>query len=294
MLRRAYTPRACTRALSSRIPACIEAKKFKTPLNVKKINGVEILNDPLWNKGTAFSTMERDRLGLKGLLPPVVKTIEEQADQFLDRMRAIEDPIDKNLLLRALHDRNETLFHRVLVDCIEEVAPLVYTPTVGQVCQKFSRTFTRARGLTFTPDDRGSMGIIMENWPATNCQVACVTDGSRILGLGDLGANGMGIPIGKLALYCAYGGIAPHRVLPITLDFGTDNEELLNDPSYTVGLSRFPRGENHAISCFHVCARPMPPHVLRLSRLTRPRRTFTCCVSMHAHITGLPCQAAHR
>ena len=206
--------------------------KFLAPLNAKKARGLDILNDPLWNKGTAFTIAERDRLGIKGLLPPVVKSIEQQRDGFLQTMREKDDPVEKNLMLRALHDRNETLFHRILVDCIEEVAPLVYTPTVGQVCQKFSQQFTRARGITITPGDRGCMGIIMENWTQSACQVACVTDGSRILGLGDLGANGMGIPIGKLALYCAYGGIAPHRVLPVTLDFGTDNEELLADPSY--------------------------------------------------------------
>ena len=205
---------------------------FKAPLNAKKARGVDIIQDPLWNKGTAFSIPERDRLGLKGLLPPVVKTLEQQRDGFLASLREVDDPLQKNLLLRALHDRNETLFHRVLVDEVEEIAPLVYTPTVGHVCQQFSVQYTRSRGLTLTPDDRGCMGILMENWSAAACQVAVVTDGSRILGLGDLGGNGMGIPIGKLALYCAYGGIAPHRVLPITLDFGTDNEELLADPRY--------------------------------------------------------------
>lgn len=206
--------------------------RFLAPLNAKKARGVDILNDPLWNKGTAFTMAERDRLGLKGLLPPVVKTIDAQRDGFLRTMRAKDDPVEQNLMLRALHDRNETLFHRVLVDEVEEIAPLVYTPTVGMVCQKFSQQFTRGRGIVITPSDRGCIGIIMENWPAQSVQVSCVTDGSRILGLGDLGGNGMGIPIGKLALYCAYGGIAPHRVLPVTLDLGTDNEELLNDPLY--------------------------------------------------------------
>jgi len=211
----------------------IVRSRGRAPLNAKKVRGVDVLHDPLWNKGTAFTNAERDRLGLKGLLPPVVRTIEEQRDNFLRTLRGKDDPIDKNLLLRALHDRNETLFHRVLIDEIEEAAPLVYTPTVGKVCQQFSMNYSRPRGLMLTPQDKGNMGIIFENWPASACQVAVVTDGSRILGLGDLGANGMGIPIGKLALYCAYGGIAPHRVLPITLDFGTDNEALLADPQYT-------------------------------------------------------------
>jgi malate dehydrogenase (oxaloacetate-decarboxylating)(NADP+) len=204
-----------------------------TPLNAKKSKGVDILHDPLWNKGSAFTEQERDRLGLRGLLPPVVNTIEEQSAHFLNRMRAEGDnPMAKNLMLQGLHNRNETLFHRVLVDAIEEVAPLVYTPTVGLVCQQYSHTYTRPRGLCLNAADRGNMSVIMQNWPASSCQVVVVTDGSRILGLGDLGANGMGIPIGKLALYCAYGGIAPHRVLPVMLDLGTDNQALLDDPEY--------------------------------------------------------------
>ena len=219
-------------------PRCITSVKanesrYLMPLNAKKTRGVDVLNDPLWNKGTGFSESERDRLGLKGLLPNVVRSLDEQRAYFMAKLRAIEDPLEKNLSLRALHDRNETLFHRVLVDHVEEVAPIVYTPTVGLVCQKYSANFARPRGLLFTPQDKGSMGINMENWPHSSCQVVVVTDGSRILGLGDLGANGMGIPVGKLALYCAYGGIAPHRVLPVQLDFGTDNEALLSDPQYT-------------------------------------------------------------
>lgn len=205
----------------------------KTPLNPKKQKGVDILHDPLWNKGSAFTEAERDRLGLRGLLPPVVQTIEDQSERFLERMRSEgDDPMAKNLMLQGLHNRNETLFHRVLVDSVEEIAPLVYTPTVGLVCQTYSHTFTRPRGMVLTPADRGNMSVIMRNWPASQCQVVVVTDGSRILGLGDLGANGMGIPIGKLALYCAYGGIAPHRVLPVMLDLGTDNQKLLEDPEY--------------------------------------------------------------
>ena len=207
--------------------------RYLAPLNAKKSRGSDILNDPLWNKGTAFSNAERDRLGLKGLLPPVVKTIDEQITGVMGKLREKSDPLEKNLLLRALHDRNETLFHRVLVEHIEEVAPLVYTPTVGLVCQKYSSNYARPRGMVITPEDKGCMGVLLENWPHSSCQVVVVTDGSRILGLGDLGANGMGIPVGKLALYCAYGGIAPHRVLPITLDFGTDNQALLDDPQYT-------------------------------------------------------------
>jgi len=205
---------------------------FLAPLNAKKMKGIDIMNDPLWNKGAGFTTVERQRLGLQGLLPPVVKTLCEQRDDFMKLLREREDPLDKNHTLQDLLDRNETLFHRVLIDHIEEVAPLVYTPTVGRACQTYSRYQKRARGLFITPEDRGNIAVILQNWTAPQCQVAVVTDGSRILGLGDLGVNGMGIPIGKLALYCGCGGVAPHRVLPIMLDFGTDNEQLLNDPMY--------------------------------------------------------------
>uniref|UniRef100_A0A7S4B0Y2 Malic enzyme n=1 Tax=Chrysotila carterae TaxID=13221 RepID=A0A7S4B0Y2_CHRCT len=206
--------------------------RFLSPLNARHSTGFDILNDPLWNKGTAFTEAERDRLGLRGLLPPRIQTIEEQTARIIDRLRAVEDPLQQNLQLQDLQNRNETLFHRVLVDHVEEVAPLVYTPTVGKVCQTFSRGYQRPRGMYISPKDRGSMGTMMYNWPRQSCQVVVVTDGSRILGLGDLGVNGMGIPIGKLALYCAIGGIAPHRVLPVTLDFGTDNQQLLDDPLY--------------------------------------------------------------
>jgi len=205
---------------------------FLSPLNAKKMKGVDILHDPLWNKGAGFTATERQRLGLQGLLPSVVKTLCEQRDDFVANLRELEDPLQKNHMLQDLHDRNETLFHRVLIDHIQEIAPLVYTPTVGKACLTYSRYAKRARGMFFTPSDRGNMAVMMQNWPASQCQVAVVTDGSRILGLGDLGVNGMGIPIGKLALYCGCGGVAPHRVLPVILDFGTDNETLLKDPGY--------------------------------------------------------------
>ena len=205
--------------------------RFNAPLNARK-TGRALLEDPLWNKGTGFTREERDRLGLRGLLPDQVTTLCQQRDNFLANMRQLEDPLQQNRLLQDLLNRNETLFHRVLLDEIEEVSPLVYTPTVGRACQTFSAQYSRSRGMFFTPEDRGEMGVMMRSWPAREVSVVVVTDGSRILGLGDLGANGMGIPIGKLALYCGAGGIAPHRVLPVTLDFGTDNEELLSDPKY--------------------------------------------------------------
>ena len=208
-----------------------EMKIFHKPLKAPQF-GIDILHDPLWNKGTAFTEWERDRLGLRGLLPPVVRTIEEQLKRTQDHIEKLDSPVEKNMYLQSLHNRNETLYYRTLVENIEEMAPLVYTPTVGDVCQQFGSQFRRSRGMYFGKEDMGQMNGIIYNWPHDDVHVIVVTDGSRILGLGDLGVNGMGIPIGKLALYCAAGGIAPHRVLPVMLDVGTNNEELLNDPSY--------------------------------------------------------------
>jgi malate dehydrogenase (oxaloacetate-decarboxylating)(NADP+) len=188
--------------------------------------------NPLFNKGTAFKSGERDRLRFRGLLPPRVSNLEKQKERILFTVRAEESAIKKNIILEDVHDRNETLYHRILVDHIEEMAPLIYTPTVGQACKEFGTRYRRPRGMYFCEEDRGHMAAMVYNWPASDVHVICVTDGSRILGLGDLGANGMGIPIGKLSLYCAAGGIAPHRVLPVVIDVGTDNEELLHDPFY--------------------------------------------------------------
>eukprot|EP00041_Stephanoeca_diplocostata_P026101 m.696351 g.696351 ORF g.696351 m.696351 type:complete len:630 (+) comp22892_c1_seq18:300-2189(+) len=197
-----------------------------------KVTGKALLTDSLFNKGSAFGSGERDRLGIRGLLPSRELSMENQINRVLKHLDMETSPIRKYLYLRDLHDRNETLFHRVLVDHIEELAPIVYTPTVGLACQKFGHDYRRARGMYFCHHDHGDMGGMMYNWPQDDVWVIVVTDGSRILGLGDLGANGMGIPIGKLALYCAAGGLAPHRVLPMMFDAGTNNEELLEDPYY--------------------------------------------------------------
>lgn len=201
------------------------------PLRIHKRSG-DILNDPLFNKGTAFRHGERDRLRIRGLIPPRRTSMQVQIDRVMDALRDERSNIKKHLLLEDLHDRNETLYHRILVDHIEEVAPLVYTPTVGQACSEFASRYRRARGMYFSKWDRGDMAAMVYNWPHNDVHVIVVTDGSRILGLGDLGANGMGIPIGKLSLYCAAGGIAPHRVLPVVVDVGTDNETLLRDKYY--------------------------------------------------------------
>jgi malate dehydrogenase (oxaloacetate-decarboxylating)(NADP+) len=212
-------------------PGRYEAK-YPRPLNTRKEKGTDILHDPLWNKSTAFTENERDRLGLRGLLPPAHRTLESQVKRTLGHLRNLPNDVTKNLYLQELHNRNETLYHRLLVDNLEELAPLVYTPTVGTVCQQFGNRFTRSRGMYFSAADRGQFSSMVYNWPHDDVHVIVVTDGSRILGLGDLGVHGMGIPIGKLALYCAAGGIAPHRVLPVTLDVGTDNAALLADPDY--------------------------------------------------------------
>jgi malate dehydrogenase (oxaloacetate-decarboxylating)(NADP+) len=196
--------------------------------------GAALLRDPLYNKGTAFTEKERDALGLRGLLPPHVHTQDEQARRVMTNLRNISDPLDKFVALNALHDRNETLFFRVVSDNVDEIMPLIYTPTVGLACQRFGHVFQRPRGLYISASDRGRIDQVLRNWPY-HARIIVVTDGERILGLGDLGANGMGIPIGKLSLYTACGGIAPRDCLPVTIDVGTHNSELLADPYY-VGL----------------------------------------------------------
>jgi malate dehydrogenase (oxaloacetate-decarboxylating)(NADP+) len=186
------------------------------------------------NKGTAFSEEERDTLGLRGLLPAHALTIEAQAKRMMTNLRGLANDLEKYVALNALHDRNETLFFRVVCDNIDEIQPLIYTPTVGLACQQFGHIFQRPRGLFIGGNDRGRISQLLANWPYP-AKLIVVTDGERILGLGDLGANGMGIPVGKLSLYAACAGIHPSFCLPVMLDVGTNNENLLNDPYY-VGL----------------------------------------------------------
>jgi malate dehydrogenase (oxaloacetate-decarboxylating)(NADP+) len=196
--------------------------------------GLAILQDPMLNKGTAFTQAERNVLGLRGLLPPHVLSQQEQAARVMTNLRKMSDPLDKFVALNALHDRNETLFFRLLCDHIDELQPLVYTPTVGLACQQFGHIYQRPRGVFLGANDRGHIATVLRNWPY-EAKIIVVTDGERILGLGDLGANGMGIPVGKLSLYTACAGIQPNACLPVILDVGTNNEALLNDPYY-VGL----------------------------------------------------------
>jgi malate dehydrogenase (oxaloacetate-decarboxylating)(NADP+) len=210
--------------------------KSTDPLEVTK-RGLEILNDPRLNKGTAFTFDERQALGLSGLLPPFRANMEEQVQRIMENYRHHTDPLDKYIFLTGIADRNVTLFYRVLMDNLLEMTPIMYTPTVGHACQQFGHIYRKNRGMYLNLNQKGRIAEVLDNWPADEVDIIVISDGSRILGLGDLGANGMGIPIGKLVLYVAGAGLHPDRTLPILLDVGTDNEELLNDPLY-LGITR--------------------------------------------------------
>ena len=196
--------------------------------------GLALLRDPLLNKGTAFTEAERDALGLRGFLPAHVLSMQDQVQRVLVNLRSLPNDLEKYIALNSLHDRNEALFFRVVCDNIDEIQPLIYTPTVGLACQRFGLIFQRPRGMFIGANDRGRIAELLGNWPYP-ARLIVVTDGERILGLGDLGAHGMGIPVGKLSLYSACAGIHPECCLPVMLDVGTNNEDLLNDPYY-IGL----------------------------------------------------------
>lgn len=205
--------------------------KNKKPLYIQYA-GPMLLETPLLNKASAFTEEERKDFNLTGLLPDITETIEEQVARAYDQLCSFTTNIDKHVYLRNIQDTNETLYYRLVTENLEEIMPLIYTPTVGQACQQFSRIYRRHRGLFISYKDRNRIDEMLHNATKRNIKVIVVTDGERILGLGDLGIGGMGIPIGKLALYSACGGISPAYTLPITLDVGTNNQELIDDPMY--------------------------------------------------------------
>ena len=219
------------------MPQQLPGEALPGPLPEWFPRGMALLRDPSLNKGSAFTARERDVLGLTGLLPPHVSSQEEQVERVLENFRRIDTPLERFIMLQSLQDRNEALFYRVVIENPDEMMPVIYTPTVGLACQEYGHIYRSPRGLYVSAEDRGQVASLLRNWPYRDARIIVVTDGERILGLGDLGASGMGIPIGKLALYTACAGVHPRRCLPVMFDIGTNNESLLEDPLY-LGLRR--------------------------------------------------------
>ncbi|CAL9175098.1 unnamed protein product, partial [Musa hybrid cultivar] len=212
-------------------------EQFIMPWTVSVASGYSLLRNPQHNKGLAFNEKERDAHYLRGLLPPACVTQELQEKKIMHNLRQYQVPLQRYVSMMDLQERNEKLFYKLLIDHVEELLPIVYTPTVGEACQKYGSIFRHPQGLYISLNERGKILEVLRNWPERNIQVIVVTDGERILGLGDLGCQGMGIPVGKLALYTALGGLRPSACLPVTIDVGTNNEQLLKDEFY-IGLRR--------------------------------------------------------
>jgi malate dehydrogenase (oxaloacetate-decarboxylating) len=198
------------------------SSEIKLPVGLR---GMHLLDTPVWNKGTAFDDRERVALGLQGLLPPQTESLQQQSIRAYEAFHTKNTDLGRHIYLRQLQDSNETLFYRLMLDQVEEMMPIVYTPTVGLACQQFSHIYRRPRGLFVSYPLRDSISEVLRNRPNSEVDVIVVTDGERILGLGDQGVGGLGIPIGKLSLYSLIGGIHPSRTLPIVLDVGTNNQE---------------------------------------------------------------------
>jgi malate dehydrogenase (oxaloacetate-decarboxylating) len=240
-----------------------KAKVENRPLTVA-LSGQQILDDPFLNKSSAFPETERRELGLMGLLPLHISTIEEQLSRVYENYRRKENDIERYIFLTALQDRNETLFYRLLQDHVTEMMPIIYTPTVGEGCRQYSHVFRRPRGLYISYPYRDEILSLLDNAPRNETEVIVVTDGERILGLGDLGVGGMGIPVGKLSLYTLCAGIHPAKTLPILLDVGTDNQDLLSDPLYLGWRHKRVRGKDYEdfIEAFVAAIQAKFPNVL--------------------------------
>ena len=228
------------------------------------LSGFDLINSPRLNKGTAFSDQERDVFDLHGLLPPHVGTLDEQIERRMHALDRQPTPFSKYTFLRDLQDTNETLFYALVVRNVEQMLPLVYTPTVGEGCQRFSEIWRKPRGLFLSYPNKHRIAQILDHSRYDNVKCIVVSDGERILGLGDQGAGGMGIPIGKMALYTALGGIHPENCLPILLDVGTDNEERLEDPIYIGWRNKRVRGQEYDdfVETFVSAVKARWPHVL--------------------------------
>ncbi|XP_028756206.1 NADP-dependent malic enzyme [Neltuma alba] len=220
--------------------------QFVTPWSLSVASGYTLLRDPHHNKGLAFTEKERDAHYLRGLLPPTTISQDTQVKKMIRHIRQYQVPLQKYMAMMDLQERNERLFYKLLIDHVEELLPVVYTPTVGEACQKYGSIFMRPQGLYISLKEKGRVLEVLRNWPQRDIQVIVVTDGERILGLGDLGCQGMGIPVGKLSLYTALGGVRPSACLPITIDVGTNNETLLNDELYIGLKQRRATGQEYA------------------------------------------------